>query len=92
MRDESRFLEGKSSLVLYLSLKKHFFYKKVKRSIMEKVTDILQLDPKKKYIYADYLNWQFDERVELIREWLYKMSPAPKRKHQSVLMNLSGSL
>ena len=46
------------------------------------VTDINQLDFSKQYTYADYLTWRFQDRVELIRGWLYKMSPAPMRKHQ----------
>jgi Uma2 family endonuclease len=52
---------------------------------MEKITDISQLDFSKQYTYADYLTWQLKERVELIKGWLYKMSPAPSRKHQRIL-------
>ena len=55
---------------------------------METITDISQLDPNKQYTYADYLTWRFEERVELIKGWLYKMSPAPKRRHQRVSVNL----
>jgi len=51
---------------------------------MKKVTDLSQLDLSKQYTYADYLNWCFKERVELIKGWIYKMSPAPKRIHQKV--------
>jgi len=51
---------------------------------MPKITDISQLDFNKQYTYADYLTWQFNERVELIKGWLYKMTPAPKRKHQQI--------
>lgn len=36
------------------------------------------------YTYADYLKWQFDEQVELIKGKIYKMSPAPKMIHQKV--------
>ena len=50
---------------------------------MKTITDISQLDLNKQYTYADYLTWQFNERVELIKGWIYKMSPAPKTKHQS---------
>jgi Uma2 family endonuclease len=50
---------------------------------MKRITDISQLDLKKQYTYADYLTWQLKERVELIKGWLYKMSPAPKTGHQS---------
>ena len=49
---------------------------------MKLITDISQLDLKKQYTYADYLTWQFSERVELIKGWIHKMSPAPRRVHQ----------
>ncbi|MCY7352186.1 MAG: Uma2 family endonuclease [Cytophagaceae bacterium] len=48
------------------------------------ITDISQLDPQGTYTYADYLKWQFDETVELIRGKIYRMSPAPKRRHQRI--------
>ena len=51
---------------------------------MEPITDISQLDVNKRYTYADYLTWQFYERVELIKGWLHKMSPAPRRLHQKI--------
>ena len=52
------------------------------------ITDINQLDSDKLYTYADYLTWQFQERVELIKGKIFKMSPAPRRKHQEI----SGSI
>ena len=55
---------------------------------MEKITNINQLDLNKLYTYADYLTWQFQERVELIRGKIFKMSPAPKRVHQEVSRQL----
>jgi len=51
---------------------------------MKPITDFSQLDLNKQYTYADYLTWQLSERVELIRGWIYKMSPAPRRVHQKV--------
>lgn len=36
------------------------------------------------YTYADYLKWQFDEQVELIKGKIYKMGLAPKMIHQKV--------
>jgi len=54
------------------------------------ITDINQLDFSKKYTYADYLTWQFQERVELIKGRIFKMSPAPSRKHQIIVGNLFG--
>jgi len=56
------------------------------------ITDITQLDPNGTYTYADYLKWKFDERVELIKGKLYRMSPAPKRKHQDASINLEFAL
>lgn len=43
---------------------------------------LAQLDVNKVYTYADYLKWTFEERVELIKGRIFKMSPAPNRVHQ----------
>ncbi len=51
------------------------------------ITNFNQLDLTKKYSYADYLTWQFDEMVELIKGIVFKMSPAPNTKHQKILGN-----
>ena len=48
------------------------------------VTDISALDLNKQYSYADYLTWKFEERVELIKGRIFKMTPAPARKHQKI--------
>jgi Uma2 family endonuclease len=48
------------------------------------ITDINQLDLQKTYSYADYLKWRFEERVELIKGKIFKMSPAPARRHQVI--------
>jgi Uma2 family endonuclease len=48
------------------------------------VTDINSLDVNKTYSYAEYLTWRFSERVEIIKGRLFKMTPAPARKHQKV--------
>ena len=50
-----------------------------------RLTDFKQLDLSKRYTYADYLTWQFDEMVELIKGKVFKMPPAPSRAHQEVL-------
>lgn len=42
------------------------------------------LDLNKSYTYADYLLWKFDERVELIKGRIFKMSPASGTNHQKV--------
>jgi Uma2 family endonuclease len=48
------------------------------------VNDINQLDFSKKYTYADYLTWKFKERVELLKGYIFKMSPVPSLKHQDI--------
>jgi len=56
---------------------------------MAVVTKLSDLDANKIYSYADYLLWQFQERVELIKGKIFEMSPAPSRKHQVVLRKLN---
>lgn len=36
------------------------------------------------YTYADYLNWNFEEIVELIKGKVFKKAAAPSRRHQHV--------
>lgn len=52
------------------------------------VKSINELDFKESYTYADYLLWQFKERVELFRGRIFKMSPAPSSFHQEISGNL----
>jgi Uma2 family endonuclease len=59
---------------------------------MNKITELSQLDLNGTYSYADYLTWQFDEAIELIKGKIMLMSPAPNVKHQRISMRLSGSL
>lgn len=56
------------------------------------MNSIDDLDFSKTYTYADYLLWKFDERVELIKGKIFKMSPAPSGKHQTISFNISGEL
>lgn len=56
------------------------------------ITSIDQLNMNLSYSYADYLTWQFDERVELFKGKIFRMSPAPNVLHQSVLTQLQGRL
>ena len=56
------------------------------------IKSIDQLDFTKQYTYADYLTWQFDERVELIKGWISRMSPAPLVRHQLISMELSSEI
>lgn len=53
------------------------------------ITKFSQLDLKGTYTYADYLLWQFSERVELIKGKIFKMSPAPSSSHQDISLNLT---
>jgi len=43
----------------------------------------------KVYTYADYLEFPEDARVELIDGVIYDMSPAPSRKHQKIVVELT---
>jgi Uma2 family endonuclease len=47
------------------------------------------LDISKTYTYADYLKWTFDERLELIKGKIFKMSPAPGSIHQRISHRIS---
>ncbi len=51
------------------------------------ITDISQLDPSRRYSYADYLTWKFQERVELFKGWLARMG-APSSTHQHISSEL----
>ena len=55
------------------------------------IQSITQLDPNGSYTYADYLLWQFEERVELLRGRLRQMA-APSRQHQTISMKLTRPL
>lgn len=46
----------------------------------------------KQYTYADYLKFDFDHMVELIKGQLFKMSPAPHPDHQKVSLGFTLSL
>ena len=56
------------------------------------ITDINLLDFSKKYSYADYLLWKFEERIEILRGKIFKMSPAPSSSHQRISTELFGGL
>lgn len=47
-----------------------------------------QLDMDGTYTYADYLQWTFEERLEIIKGKIFKMSPAPARRHQDISFKL----
>ena len=48
------------------------------------------LDYGKEYTYADYLQWRFKERIEILKGKVFKMSPAPARLHQKISRELGG--
>lgn len=50
--------------------------------------ELADLDLNKIYTYADYYKWRFEERVELIKGRIFKMSPAPNRRHQDLSTHL----
>ena len=56
---------------------------------MEKITSLSQLDLNGVYTYADYLTWQFEQAVELIKGKILPMA-APSRRHQAVSRDLNG--
>ncbi|TAH22464.1 MAG: Uma2 family endonuclease [Cytophagales bacterium] len=51
---------------------------------MNYIKDISLLDPNGTYSYTDYLLWQFEEKIELLKGKIFKMSPAPNLKHQRI--------
>jgi Uma2 family endonuclease len=57
---------------------------------MAPITQLSQLDMDGTYTYADYLTWQLDDALEIIKGKIMLMSPAPNVTHQSVSMHLSG--
>ncbi len=50
------------------------------------------IDTSLTYNYANYLNWLFDDRVELIKGQIFKMSPAPSPYHQQISVRISSEL
>ena len=48
-------------------------------------------DPSLSYTYADYLKWNFEERLELFRGKIFKLS-APNTKHQIITGNIFVSI
>ncbi len=58
--------------------------------VKEPVADYGDLNLDKLYTYWDYLNFQFSERVELIRGKIMKMAPAPSTSHQTISLGITG--
>jgi Uma2 family endonuclease len=51
-----------------------------------------ELDFSREYSFADYLKWAFEERLEIIKGKLFKMSPAPTSAHQRLSVEISRGL
>jgi Uma2 family endonuclease len=60
-------------------------------TLEQPITRLDQLDPAGLYSYADYLKWQFEDRVELFWGKLFPMA-APNRRHQRYATRLSFAL
>jgi hypothetical protein len=60
----------------------------------EDFTETLVKEPESPigFTYADYLTWNFKEKIELIRGKIFKMSPAPTVTHQKIQANVFGGL
>ena len=54
--------------------------------------ELSDLDFSKTYTYADYFKWRFDERLELIKGKIFRMSPAPSRSHQEISIAITVKL
>ncbi len=58
---------------------------------MAAITRLDQLDPNKQYTYADYLTWEFSDRVELLWGYIRRMA-APNERHQQLVGDLYGNI
>ena len=54
--------------------------------------ELSNLDLNQSYTYADYLKWDFPERVELINGKLYEMMAGPSSRHQKLSFIITGNL
>ena len=56
------------------------------------ITSLDQLDPNGSYTYADYVSWQFEDLVELLRGRVVRRISTPCESHQRTAGNLAGIL
>ena len=56
------------------------------------IISLSQLDPNEIYTYADYLTWQFDELVELLRGKVVRRVSTPVEPHQAIVGQLLAAL
>jgi len=54
-----------------------------------KEVQLSALDESRLYSYADYCSWKFQERIELIKGKIFRMTPAPLRIHQTIVVKLT---
>jgi uncharacterized lipoprotein YddW (UPF0748 family) len=59
---------------------------------MKALSDIRLLDFSKTYFYADYLKWEFQDRLELIKGKIFRMSPTHTTRHQQISSKISNRL
>lgn len=55
------------------------------------ITSLDQLDFNKRYTYSDYIVWKLQERVELLKGFIFPIA-APSPVHQEISTNLNGFL
>ncbi len=48
------------------------------------VKTLNEIDFTASYSYADYMRFEFEERLEIIKGYIFEMSPAPSRLHQKL--------
>lgn len=51
----------------------------------EPIKEFNDIDASLTYSYANYLNWLFKDRVELIKGKIFKMNPLPSSTHQEIV-------
>jgi Uma2 family endonuclease len=56
------------------------------------ITQLNELDLNGVYSYADYLTWQLDETVELVRGKVFPRLLSPRTMHQRIVVRLSSIL
>jgi Uma2 family endonuclease len=63
-------------------------YKNIETEEKSNIASEPSFEYEREYTYTDYLKFQFEEMVELVRGKIYKMSPAPSVVHQVISRNL----
>ena len=53
------------------------------------ISKVEELDLNARYTAGQYLQWHFEEMVELIKGKVFKMSPAPRSNHQRIQLALA---